>query len=350
MAQCAAIDDAPQRDESPIKELELDRRADSVIVPRMASQADHEQSEIAEPSPDSRDSRRRSIFTRDVAARGARVRFVETGDGPPLLLVHGYLGSHSVWDDAVDALSAHFRTLAPDLPGFGESEKPPAARYPYNVDAFAESLADLVASLELGRVVVCGHDLGGAVALTMAARHPAMVERLVLVDPIVYPHKPDLYVRLASTPVLGPLAFKQLSGRGIFGRYFSRRNYSATHEAAAGRIDILFEAFNAPAAREAAYATLQSFTDTRALVALLPRVHAPSLVVWGRNDRLLPVAHGRRLSRELPHARLEIVDAGHSPHEELPVQFAKIAHEFLASGNAQGRSKSRPPRGRRDVP
>ena len=343
------MNDASQPLSDRRKVPELDRATDSVIVPRMAPQRELEPTANGENAPDSREAGRRSIFTRDVAARGARVRFVETGDGPPLLLVHGYLGSHSVWDDAVDGLSAQFRTLAPDLPGFGDSEKPPAARYPYTVDAFAESLADLVASLELGRVVVCGHDLGGAVALTMAARHPAMVERLVLVDPIVYPHKPDLYMRLASTPVVGPLAFKQLSGRGIFGRYFSRRNYAATHEESASRIDMLFDAFNAPAAREAAYATLQTFTDTRTLVALLPRVHAPSLVVWGRHDSLLPVAHGRRLSRELPHARLEILDTGHSPHEEQPAIFAKIACQFLAPPRTQSR-KSKPPRGRRDIP
>ena len=316
-----------------------------VMVPRMTAERDPDSGPIEEIPGD---SPRRSIFTRDVAARGARVRFVETGDGPPLLLVHGYLGSHSVWDDAVDGLSAHFRTLAPDLPGFGDSEKPPAARYPYNVDAFAESLADLVAALDLGRVAVCGHDLGGAVALMMAARHPAMVERLVLVDPIVYPHKPDLYARLAATPLLGPLAFKQLSGRGIFGRYFQRRSYATPNAVPPARIDMLFDAFNAPAAREAAYATLQSLADTRTLVALLPRVHAPSLVVWGRNDRLLPASHGRRLSRELPNARLEILDAGHSPHEEQPAIFAKIAREFLASGHSQGRARSRPARGRRD--
>jgi pimeloyl-ACP methyl ester carboxylesterase len=348
MPQCDVTRDASQQFRARPKELELDRVADSVIVPRMTSRTEPEASAIEEIAPGSHESRRRSIFTRDVAARGARVRFVETGDGPPLLLVHGYLGSHSVWDDAVDGLSAHFRTLAPDLPGFGESEKPPAARYPYNVDAFAESLADLVASLELGRVVVCGHDLGGAVALMMAARHPAMVERLVLVDPIVYPHKPDLYTRLAGTPVVGPVAFKQLSGRGIFGAFFQRRNYAASGVVSSARIDMLFDAFNAPAAREAAYATLQSLADTRTLVALLPRVHAPALVVWGRNDRLLPVAHGRRLSRELPHARLEILDSGHSPHEEQPAVFAKIAHEFLTSGSDHGKPKSRPPRGRRD--
>ena len=302
--------------------------------------ADESSEEIEAESP------RRSILTRDVAARGARVRFVETGDGPPLLLIHGYLGSHSAWDEAVDGLSPHFRTIAPDLPGFGESEKPPAARYPYNVDVFAESLVDLVAALDLGRIAVCGHDLGGAVALMMAARHPSVVERLVLVDPIVYPHKADLFSRLALAPIVGPIAFKQLAGPGIFGAFFRRRSYATSEGAPAEKVPRLFEAFNAPAAREAAYATLESLADTRTLVALLPRVHAPALVVWGRNDRLLPLEHGRRLARELPNARLEIVEAGHSPHEEAAGAFAEAARAFLVGG-LRTRATTRQ-RGRRD--
>ena len=293
------------------------------------------------------DSPRRSLLTRDVAARGARVRFVETGDGPPLLMIHGYLDSHATWDHSLDVLSPHFRTIAPDLPGFGESEKPTAARYPYGVDAFAESLVDLVAALDLGRIAVCGHDLGGSIALTMAARHPSLVERLVLVDPIVYPHKSDLYARLATTPVLGPIAFKQLSGPGIFGRYFKKRSYGSSDAASQARVDRLFEAFNAPAAREAAYATLQSLADTRTLVALLPRVHVPTLIMWGRSDRFLPLEDGRRLARELPTASLDIFDTGHSPHEESSAEFAQKARDFLL-----GRSKTpgRPnPRSRRET-
>lgn len=289
----------------------------------------------------------RSRVTRDVAARGARVRFVESGEGRPVLLIHGFLGSHASWDDAGDLLAPYFRTIAPDLPGFGESEKPPAARYKYDADAFAESLVDLVAALDLGRVAVIGHDVGGSVALTMAARHPAVVERLVLVSPIVYPYKPDLYSRLATTPIVGPIAFKQLSGPGIFGRYFRRRSYASPDRAPAGRVESLFEAFNAPAAREAAYATLESLADTRTLVALLPRVQAPTLVVWGRNDRLLPLDHGRRLVRELPNPSLEILDAGHSPHEEAPAELADKARHFL---HGALKARGRTPTSRRKSP
>src|ERR1019366_9547263 len=93
--------------------------------------------------PERRDPR--LPITRDVAARGARIRFVEVGEGPPLVLVHDYLASRVAWDDVIPGLSAHFRVIAPDLPGFGESEKPPPGRYRYDFDAFCESLADLIA-------------------------------------------------------------------------------------------------------------------------------------------------------------------------------------------------------------
>jgi pimeloyl-ACP methyl ester carboxylesterase len=76
------------------------------------------------------------LKTSDLSARGTRVRFVEAGAGAPLLLVHGYLSSHRTWDEVTPALSAMRRVIAPDLPGFGESEKPSPSRYAYGFDAF----------------------------------------------------------------------------------------------------------------------------------------------------------------------------------------------------------------------
>src|SRR5580658_4423316 len=140
----------------------------------------------------------RPPITRDVAVRGARIRFVEAGDGPPLLLVHDYLSSRVAWDDALPSLSRRFQVIVPDLPGFGESEKPPPGRYRYDFDAFSESLVDLIAAVGLGRVSVCGHAMGGAVALTLAATHAHVVDKLVLVNPLVYPPRPDKLSRVAG--------------------------------------------------------------------------------------------------------------------------------------------------------
>jgi pimeloyl-ACP methyl ester carboxylesterase len=273
--------------------------------------------------------------TRDVNARGARVRFVEAGSGPPVLLVHGYLWSRHVWDDVLPLLARRFRVIVPDLPGFGDSEKPPPARYAYGFDAFSESLVDLVAALGLGRVSVCGHSMGGAIALTLAANHPDMVDKLILVDPSIYPSPSDAMTRVATIPVLGPIVFKQIYGRAMFRKFFRENVYASEAAVPGARIEQLFDTFNGPAAREAAYATMLATLDTRGLVASVPRVTAPTLVAWGRGDRSVPVAHGRRLARELRRARFEVFECGHSPAEECPDAFADVTTAFLADAGGK---------------
>jgi pimeloyl-ACP methyl ester carboxylesterase len=264
-------------------------------------------------------------MTRDVAARGARIRFIEAGRGPPLLLVHDYLASRVAWEDVLPRLAERFHVIAPDLPGFGESEKPPPGRYRYDFDAFSESLVDLLAALGLGRVSLCGHAMGGAVALTIAASHAHVVDRLVLVNPLVYPPRPDPLSRIAGVPILGPLVFKQMYGRALFRSRFAANGASR-------RTERHFEMFDVPAAREAAYATMCSMLDTRPLTASVPRVTAPTLVAWGRANRTSPVEQGRRLARELGGARFEVFDCGPSPAEEVPAAFAAAVTSFLAGG------------------
>jgi pimeloyl-ACP methyl ester carboxylesterase len=280
----------------------------------------------------------RTPVTRDVAARGARIRFVEAGSGPPLILVHDYLASRVAWDDVLPRLAENFHVIALDLPGFGESEKPSPNRYRYDFDGFSESVIDLVAALGLTRVSLCGHAMGGGVTLTVAASYPHVVRKLVLVNPLVYPpRRPDPLSRIASIPVLGPLVIKQLYGRALFRSRFLRDAKGANgapSDAAALRVERLFELFDAPAAREAAYATMRTMLDTRPLTARVPRVMSPTLVAWGRGNRASPVEHGRRLARELGGARFEVFDCGPSPAEECPDEFARIVTAFLGTGKA----------------
>lgn len=271
-------------------------------------------------------------IVRDVAARGARIRFVEGGSGPPLVLLHDYLASHVTWEDVLPRLSQRFRVIAPDLPGFGESEKPSPSRYRYDFDAFCESIVDLVAAVGLGRVSLCGHAMGGAIALTLAATHPHVVDKLVLVNPLVYPPRPDALSRIASVPLLGPLVFKQLYGRTLFRSRFLTHARPGANGDATRRVDHLFELFDVPAAREAAYATMRAMLDTRPLTASVPRVTATTLVAWGRGNRPSPVEQGRRLARELGGARFEVFDCGPSPAEECPAAFANVVMAFLVNG------------------
>jgi pimeloyl-ACP methyl ester carboxylesterase len=276
---------------------------------------------------------------RDISARGARVRLLEaTSDGPParatLLLLHDLFTSRSSWLPLLPSVVQSYRVLAPDLPGFGESEKPPPSRFSYTVDAMAEAMLDVLAAVRESRAVVCGHGLGAAVALALAADHPGVVKNLILVSPLWHGTKPSRVARLARVPVVGPLLFKQGYGRAMFRAHFRDEVYAAPGGVDAqpfpqARVDEWFDRFDAPSAREAALATMRGLSDPRAVVARLPRVTTPTLLVWGREDKLVPVSAGRRLAREIPHARLEVLAAGHAPAEEAPDEFARVLKGFV---------------------
>jgi len=268
---------------------------------------------------------------RDVTASGVRLRVVEAGSGSPVILIHGLFVDHTSWDLVMPELAETFRVVAPDLPGFGASEKPPPSRFPYGIDAFAEAIADLYAGLELGPAAVVGHALGGAVALTLAARHPELVSRLALIDSLCYDSGTGRYGELALLPFVGGLMLKQLWGRGLFRRHFQETVFGPASSVAVARIDRYYDAFNAPAARSSALATLRATVDTRGIVAQTTRIQAPTLVIWGRRDRVWPASFGQRLSREIRGSGFELLDCGHSPQEERPAEIVRILRRFLSN-------------------
>lgn len=266
---------------------------------------------------------------RDVLASGVRVRVADSSSGSPILLLHSAFMDHSTWAAVGAHMGGGFRLLAPDLPGSGESEKPPPARFEYSIDAFTDTVADLYAGLSLSRTALVGHGLGGAVALSLAARYPELVERLVIVDAWCYSSPPLLEQRLAQTPFIGGLVFKQLWNRASFRSFFSRRLVGRDAVPAA-RVDRYYDAFSTPAGRSSALATLRATVDTRAVAAQVGRIQAKTLVIWGRQDAWIPAAFGQRLSREIRGAGFLLVDAGHCPQEERPAPVAAAIREFLS--------------------
>ncbi len=281
-----------------------------------------EQATSPEPPP------RRS---RDVTAQNVRIRVIDAGDSeaPPLVLIHDHMTGHLEFDEVLDGFAARFHVIAPDLPGFGGSEKPSPARYSYSVESFAEAVADVLASFGLGRASILGHGLGGAVALTLAAEHPELVQRLVVVDALCYACEPSVRTRIALTPVCGSFFYKQIFGRALFRAYFRSDVFAAEAVFPGARVDAYYDAFNSPPARESALAVLRAMQDTRAVVARTSRIRAPALVLWGREDKLFPYLCGQRLVREIHDAKLEVMSTGHSPHEELPEAFVETVTQFL---------------------
>lgn len=283
---------------------------------------------------------RAMLVPKDVSARGTRIRFVEAGAGAPLLLIHDFAATREMWTKAVSLFASTFRVIVPDLPGFGVSEKPDPLRYKYGWDAFADSMFDLVAALGVGRVHICGHGMGGGIALALAARHPAVVHKLVLTSALVYPPQEHALERAGRAPLVGALLWRQVMGLALFRSFIQSTIYSGCSKVPSGRIDDLYASFNAPAARQAAHATLVAKADSRPIIAGLPRVNAESLVVWGRDDEIAPVEHGRKLAREL-RGRFEVLECGRCPPEEQPEAFATAVTSFLDAAPASRSIPSR---------
>jgi len=278
------------------------------------------------------------IQHRDISLRGLSVHVAEAGEGPPLLLVHGFLVHHGEWLPVLPALAERFRCIAPDLPGFGQSDKRAPGHYPYTREAFAETLDALLEELSIEKAHVAGHSMGGSVALTLAADYPQRVDRLAVVDSACYPFPVPVKGRLPLLPLLGPLIFKRLYGRRLFRDYFANDVWSGHPGVDFAQVDAYYDAFANREAKDAAYETLKNTVDLSSLGPKIPRVKADTLVLWGDEDRIFPPSLAHRLVREIPEARLEMLSGcGHAPNEERPDETAALllAHFGGASGTPE---------------
>jgi pimeloyl-ACP methyl ester carboxylesterase len=266
----------------------------------------------------------------DVSLRGVRVRWGEVGSGPPLVLVHGFLVSHREWLPMLPYLAEKLRCIVIDLPGFGASEKPPGDTYGYTREAFADTVADLMSGLSLTRAHLVGHSMGGGISLTLAADRPELVDRLCVIDSMSYPFEVPLKGRLPLLPVVGPVIFKRLYGRALMRDYFRNDVWSGHPGIDMAAVDAYFDDFDPAASREASYTALQRTVDTAPLVPKIARVRSKTLVVWGDDDRIFPLALGKRLAKEIAGARLRVIQgSGHAPNEEHAQTTAEIVLAHL---------------------
>jgi pimeloyl-ACP methyl ester carboxylesterase len=187
----------------------------------------------------------------------------------------------------------------------------------------------MLSALGLSRVALAGHSMGGAVALRMAARRGARVDRLILCDGACYPPRLPLEGRLALLPGLGPLLFRYVYGARDLRRYFAKRVYE--DPSALDEDLVAYYWRRVSEHRDATYAALRTVASADGLADLATAVACPTLVLWGERDRIFPLAHGERLAREIPGARLEVLaGCGHAPAEEQPQRFTDAVARFLA--------------------
>jgi pimeloyl-ACP methyl ester carboxylesterase len=273
---------------------------------------------------------------RDVLGSTVRLRVYAEGpeDGDVVVCLHSVFVDARSFSGVASRLCNEYRVVCPDLPGHGESEKPPPSRFDYSIPSFADALVQLYGGLGIRRAAVVGHGLGGSIAIDLAARRPELVTRLVLIDAICRPNPLFFGDRILLLPVIGGIVYKQLLGRAAFRALFRDRLFGHEAQISNERIDAYFDTFNTPEGRSSVLATLRASIDTRPVLAQTVRLNVPTLVMWGRHDRYQPASIGQRLSREIRNAGFELLNAGHSPHEQCPQQLVPSLRRFLKAERA----------------
>ena len=241
----------------------------------------------------------------------------ECGEGPPLALLHGMWGDHRDWDPVIASLSRRYRVLAPDLPGFGDSEKP---RREYTAEFFVESLRELLPPRGL---TLAGHSFGGQIAALYALACPAAVDRLVLVAS-------DGFSRFTQTErewmtsQVTPAILAQLTpqvNRLLFEPMFVNRSpdvdrYLARQDDRLARLDY-------PDYTHALAATFQLSMSTSVLDRL-GDIRQPAVLIWGEQDQVTPLALAREALKLLPRGELKILpQCGHIPQIDCPDRFLR---------------------------
>jgi len=268
---------------------------------------------------------------------GYRRAFRCEGQGPPLLLIHGIGDRSDTWNDIIPILAQRHTVIAPDLLGHGRSDKP---RADYSIAGFANAMRDLLSVLDVEKVTVVGHSLGGGVAMQFAYQYPERCERLVLVATGGVTRDVNPALRLVSATggdLFLPLlrySITRKAGRVLF-RLLERLDTDLGVDAE--DLFRVFEALPDATARQAFVRTLRAVVDGRGqVVTFLDRCYLtqgmPTLLVWGDRDAVIPVHHAQLAFRAMPGCRLEVFEgAGHFPHRTHPERFVRLLYDFLDS-------------------
>ena len=278
---------------------------------------------------------------RIVATRRARLSMMEAGSGPPVLAVHGLGATKGSFLPTVADLSARFRVIAVDLPGFGDSDKPIGARY--DAAFFARAVVDLLDALELDRVHLIGNSLGGRIALEVGLLHPERVNRLVLLAPSLAWRRGRPLVPLLrlTRPELGLV---QIAPRRVVQQIVHRLIPGADQGWTAAGVDEFLRAYLTPAGRAAFYAAarqiyLEEPHGEDGFWPRLRKLEPASLFIWGRRDKLVPIAFERHVKEALPQASHLELECGHVPQVERPRQTHAAVGMFLDAGVQEARGE-----------
>lgn len=250
--------------------------------------------------------------------------YEEFGVGPPIVLLHATLHDRHDYDSIVGPLAANYRVTAVDWLGHGESQPKPAV----TASMLADSLSEIATALNLEPAVFIGNSIGGYAAASLALQQPDRVAGLVLVQSGGFV-KNSVISRTYCRAFGSSLVARRLLPR-VISHYMKPMS---TNDAA-----VVSQAvrFGASATGRATYSSLwRSFTDPAFdLTGRAATIAAPTLIVWGKRDPVIPLRYGKVAHKLIPGSRLEVLDTGHAPFSSRPDEFLQIVEPFVRSAHA----------------
>jgi pimeloyl-ACP methyl ester carboxylesterase len=269
-------------------------------------------------------------FRRIDTASGA-LSILAAGSGEPIVLIHGLGATKGSFLPTVAALAGSFRTVALDLPGFGDSDKPLGAAY--HAPFFARAVIDLMDALELQRAHLIGNSMGGRVAIEVGLRYADRVGRLALLSPSLAWRRERPWAPLVRLlrPELGLL---QITPRWMVEAVVHRIIPVAGSNWVQAGVDEFLRAYLTPRGRAAFYAAarqiyLEEPHGAKGFWTRLATLSALSLFVWGKQDTLVPIAFAAHVRATLPSARHLELDCGHVPQLERPAETHAATAAFF---------------------
>jgi 4,5:9,10-diseco-3-hydroxy-5,9,17-trioxoandrosta-1(10),2-diene-4-oate hydrolase len=285
----------------------------------------------------------RAAEPRFAAVDHGRIFYYDVGRGEPVVLLHGYNHHAEAWIRNIGPLAAAgWRVIALDLPGFGRSGVPAMH---YSLPGYAAFVVDFLDTLGIGAAHLVGSSMGGAIALRVAVDHPDRVRTVTGVDAAGFFTRIPRYWSIAANPVVKTLIRPFLGQRRLLQWSHSRAYYDSTLSSTQ-QTDLMAEAYTQPGYKDHILGMAQTMLlapEGELLWDALPTIKAPVLIVWGRQDRTIPVSHAYRAAQRLPSAEVVIYDeCGHLPMYEKADDFNRDLSGFLARhGEARPRHRQR---------
>lgn len=268
---------------------------------------------------------------KEIKIHGHRIFYKDSGAGQPVVLVHGWTGSSFDWRLVESALAETCRVLAPDQVGFGKSDKP---QMDYTIENFVEYLDEFINLLNLGPVHLAGNSMGGHIACEYALSYPAKVRTLALIDSAGVRTRFNLLLRLARVPGLLEFMLSRVTQQN-YRRYVKTRGpyYDpgiVTEEMIAGHM----QSYSGRDAVRAAADSLRRNIGVVFVEDRLGELDLPALVLWGKQDKTLPVSMAYTFHRKIKNSRLVILEeCGHLPMEEKPEECARAMIELISQND-----------------